>query len=432
MGFLFVNHTKQIIKKSYHYHHLRGYMGKKRRKSKKRKAAKARKNRKCEAFRLTEQKSDERKRDESAENKTQAGQNKDEINATVKWPKIREIFQKRGVLVFIIVIIGGSFLLGGFIFICHNEIQEIFAWQEKGSMVAIACDIPLQGVEVNCTTTEDGKTKILISSAAGEDIWPEIVKRYGNTKNINIEEMNFKSDMYINDLEEYHLWVYVAALGAPMEWSIDERFGNVENYNVGIESTIDNYILRKSDEQQGTAFLTAFRITFGSDYINMAEIEISEPTEHVMYSTNGIYRADLPRIGPWFGSIEYDLDEWVSVYDFLQHDEPPRMAGLEMLNLTINGEPMYYAGIKINATYAMVSLMMQSDLELMLVSPESIGGYPLIRWSEYDHLFPIVQFRDTKWENRVIRDNLLGGIFVGLGINVLSLLRGFLFRKKED
>lgn len=67
-----------------------------------------------------------------------------------------------------------------------------------------------------------------------------------------------------------------------------------------------------------------------------------------------------------------------------------------------------------------------------LASPEPEVEYPTVQWSAYDNISPMVQLHDRKWEQRVLRNNLLGGIFVGLGINVLCILPGVIHEKKEN
>ena len=384
-------------------------MSKKRRNSKKKKAAKWRKNRKREIAR-------QKKQHEVLNNKRNSA---DEFESRKYCQKC---WFRKSVVIFMCI-----FFLGiGFILSNQNTVQEIPDWYEAGPVIGIASDRPLKGAYVNVATDENGKTRILIRGTELEDVLPESFKREAESKGHVVEKSNESKERQ----GVTHLWVYLLSKNTPVGWSINEQIGNIENYQVVLRSTIDKYEVKESNEFQGVDYTTVFKINYGDDYLGIAEIDIFQPEEHIMYSTNGICMPVLPKIVPWQGGVTYDLMGKDSAFDIFQEFDDVYIGSPDVLKLTLNNEQMYHALLKIEQNYASISMLQQHDLELTVVSPKSEGGYPVITWSGYHAIFPMIQFRDTKWESNVMRYNFLGGIFVGLGINIFFTLLGTVTEKK--
>lgn len=350
------------------------------------------------------------------------------MNINDLWKCFLELFYKKGFRIFITLTIGISLIFIGSGFTFTNRIQEVPDWNKIGPAILIASDKPLCGAEVLVSTEDDGITNIFIREEDADKILAASLTEHGGadgdetqSERDENEKENQGEQIKTSTVpqEEYHLWICLNSLeDVPIDWDIQDQLGDIRNYEL-LQLTPDNsheFFARETNKNHGSDYVTAFKITYGGTHFGMVQIRISEDPKHAVFRGNGIYKPRLPFVFAWPG-YEHDSDIEELMDDFAERS--PYLNDEDLLRLTINKCQMYLPILKIMSSYASLSLAEQHDLEPMWISPEPEDGYPLIRWTQYLQSFPVVQFRDKMWESNAKRNNLLGGIFVGLGINVL-------------
>ena len=332
----------------------------------------------------------------------------------------------------LILLAGIFFLWIGFKFSYHIEPKEIVNWDEIGPSIAIACDRPFQGINVDCYAEENGRTRLVIRIMNSEETVQEFLAAEDGIE--GMEQLREEAQAYSSAIngQEGHVWIELSAGKAPVKWKIDSQMDTVENYDIATDSTVGKYKMIKSKELEGHAYRTAFRMAYDANYGSIAEIEFFLPEGHAMYSVNGICRPILPCVGKWYGEVQSDNETDNLLLQVVREYQDIDIDSQDWLKLKINDAPMYYPLLKIHASYISESWIREDDMVFELASPEPEVEYPIVQWSTYDNISPMVQLHDRKWEQRVLRNNLLGGIFVGLGINVLCILPGVIHEKKEN
>lgn len=338
------------------------------------------------------------------------------------------LFSTRGFHIFVILIIGILLIFVGGIFTFANRIRKDSNWSNTGPAILIASDKPLCGVEILATTEDDGTTTLFFLEEEVDNILSASHVQHsgvdeGETQSESDENkeenQNEQVKMETVPQEEYHLWIYLNSLeDVPINWTILKQSGDVRNYELSQSTPGDTYefLASETHKSSGSDKVTAFKITYGATHFNLVEIRISEDPKHTVFRGNGIYRPRLPFVFPWHGFKQ--SSDFEEIYnDFTERSS--RIIDADLMRLSINNCQMYFPILKIESSYASLSLLQQHDLEPMWISPKIEDGYPLIRWTQYICSFPIIQFRDKTWEKNAKRNNLLGGIFVGLGLNVL-------------
>lgn len=316
--------------------------------------------------------------------------------------------------ILVALIIGITLILIGGIFTFANRIREVPSWGKYGPTIWIAADKPLCDMEIQVFTNDDGTTALRIMEK-----W---------TGKALSEYLPQSSDM---DENEYHLWVCVnAPEDAPINWTIPKQFCDVKNYELIPSLTGDYYdfFVVETNKSSGTDQVTAFMITFGAAYSGVAEIDIAEDPEHIAFHGNGIYIPRVPCVLAWQG---YGQGSGINRVSNELIGRSHNIDDADFTRLSINNRQMYFPMLKITTSYTSPSLVMQHALEPMWISPEPEDGYPLIIWTQYNLSAPIIQYRDKVWESNAKRNNLLGGIFVGLGLNVLLTLTDLYPKKKK-
>lgn len=347
------------------------------------------------------------------------------------------LFSTRGFQIFAISIIGFSLILVGGIITFANRIRD---WNKIGPGIFIASDKPLCGVEIVITAKDDGTTSLLIKETDAERILSASSVQHNGWVSGEIQSESDKNkennpneqiNMATVSQEEYHLWIYLNSFeDFPINWIIPQQLGDVENYelSLSVPGNLSNFIASKTNKNSGSDKMTAFKITFGATHSNLVEIKLSVDPEHAVFRGNGICMSRVPFVLPWYGYGQ--SFESKGFYEDLA-ERSRDLSNADMTQLSVNECRMYFPILKIETSYALLSLSKQHDLEPMRISPEPEGEFPLFRWTQYIGSFPTIQFRDKKWESDVKRNNLLGGIFVGLGINVLFASFPNLFSRKK-
>ena len=348
-----------------------------------------------------------------------------------KW--LLHLFSSKGFHGSVIFIIGISLILIGAIFAFKNSIRD---WNKIGPGILIASDKPLCGVRVLVFTESDGTTTLLVQEADADEILSvSSVQHSGQVRReIQAEEEKEKNLSEQNETvtvsqEEYHLWIYLNSCeDVPINWTISPQLGDVKNYELSqaIPGNYSDFIASETNKNSGSDKMTAFKITFGGTHIGSVEIKLSEDPEHAVFRGNGISMPRVPFVSVWHG-FEYSSEPEDLLNDFLERNR--NISDADLMRLSVNGCQMYFPILKIETSYA--SLTKQHDLEPMWISPAPENEYPLFRWTQYVSSFPTIQFRDKTWENNAKRNNLLGGIFVGIGINVIFTLFSDLCSRKK-
>lgn len=313
--------------------------------------------------------------------------------------KCQAVYKSRILRVTVFFVFGGILMLSGILISYNNRVSKIPNWSKEGPMIEVACDKPEKSVSIYSLTEEEGKTTLTF----------------------------FQTD---ESHEEYCLWVYVGSdAQAPVTWEIDPAVGNVENYELVHFEGGEKAYVKLSKEYRGLTTGTVFKIALGGN-MPMAQIILTEQENRVAYRANGIYRPRLPHIMPWNVMAEKYADKGLTdssgeYYKFLQ------TGGKEPFGPKLNDEKTYSPDLEIGGSYENISFILQNDLELSVVSPDTTSGSPALWWSVQTFFQPVVQFRDIQWESDVKRNSLIGGVLIGLGINIGSALVDYLRRKKQ-
>lgn len=291
-----------------------------------------------------------------------------------------------------------------------NRIKEVPDWAISGPAIQIVCDKPMKGMALHSSTDDEGKTLLTILEKDASEFLPDLSEA--------------------EEHEEYHFWLFInSAEDTPFIWLLDKRIDNVENYKIkqAASDGMQALFARKTGWTENSDTATAFRITFGGDHNRLVQIILYEDEEHMAFRGNGIFRPRLPCVSVWTASNAKSYDGILADY----RGRNPSLNSADSMRLSINSEPMYMPLLLLSADYAAASLIGQYELELARISPTPEDGYPLISWNNHSMvLFPMVQFYDREWEVRTKRNNVLGGIFIGLGVNVLFAFNGFSTPKK--
>ena len=336
--------------------------------------------------------------------------------------RLSELSKRRGVRLLVIWVLGLFLIAVGYACWHSSRIVKMPDWSKVGPTIQIACDKPCKGAMIYSETDGEGNTTLVFWQKNAAEILPGYLE-----PGATVED---DSMLLEDDEEEYHLWVYIQAYeDTPIHWNTSNRTGNVENYKITQINSGDYeaYHVEKTGRTSGSDYATVFRISFGGSNFSSANITLSENPDHAVFRANGYFRPRLPWIFPWYG---YQSQP----YQDMQDDFKSRDANIshsDFLHLSLNGQSMYMPLVEIAASYSSLDLLSQHDLELELVAPESEFSYPLFSWISYDHLFPFVQFYDKRWESSAQKNNLLGGIFIGLGVNVLFTSSNLLAEKRK-
>lgn len=341
-------------------------------------------------------------------------------------------FSTRSFRIIVTSIIGGLLILIGGHLIFEYRIREVPDWSNHGPGILIASDKPLCGVEIFVFTKDDGTTKLIFQNKEADKIISKYSSQYSGTDG---EETQSESDKNNGENQEeqvesatapqeegFHLWVYLDSLeDAPINWRIPEQEGDVKNHEL-LLSISDNYskfFAIETSKSNGSDIMTAFEITYNTGHESMVEIDISEDPQHIAFCGNGIYKPRLPFVFSWLG-YEHGSENG-DLYDNLI-GRSHYISDADFMRLSINDYEMYSPIFKVMASYTSLSLVNQHDLEPVWISPEPEYGYPLISWTQYLVSSPTIQFRDKAWETNAKRNNLLGGILVGLGLNIMLIV----------
>lgn len=324
---------------------------------------------------------------------------------------------------FVNLMIGIILILIGGIFTFANRIREIPDWIDMGPGIAVASDTALRGAEVFISTDEKGITTLRIQEESADKILPVFSAREdeGETQAERDEGEEGYQDEQIAAVqgEEHHLWIcLISSKDIPINWAIPKQPGVVKNYELiePVPGSRHEFSARETHKSSGSSMKTAFEITYGAAHFGMVEIIISEDPAHTAFHGNGIYRPRLPMVFPWMG-YEEDADREELFKNITETGG--EISDPDSMRLSINNRQMYFPILKIMTDYASLSLTTRHDLEPVLIAPKPEDMYPLISWTQYMCSYPTIQFRDKAWEKNANRNNLLGGIFVGLGTNVL-------------
>lgn len=313
--------------------------------------------------------------------------------------KCRNLCKSKRWRMAVLFLLGGMLIASGIGLHYKNRVRKIPAWSKEGPLIEVACDKPEKEISISSLTEEEGKTTLTFFSNDGSR-------------------------------KQYHVWVYVSSdPKAPVAWSIHPEAGNVENCmgTLWEEKTAE---VEPSGKYSGLATRTMFKITFGGSDLPMAEIQLAEQKDRAVYRENGIYRPRLPRIRPWNVKAKRYAQKGLidSSGVYYKYAET---GGKEPYGPDINDEKMYCPDLDIGGTYANASAVLENDLELSVVSPDTESQYPALWWRKQMFFEPLVQFQDRKWEADIKRNNLIGGLLIGLGVNVCSALAGYVFRNRQ-